>query len=85
MFGVDFELDANAVKADGLSVHAGAAETSGIQFLRPDLVPAAVSGAVDRRGETMADLVRLAREPEWPGYSVHRGWPLRAKRRGRVG
>lgn len=68
VFGVDFELDANAVKADGLSVHAGAAETSGIQFLRPDLVPAAVSGAVDRRGETMADLVRLAREPEWPGY-----------------
>jgi creatinine amidohydrolase/Fe(II)-dependent formamide hydrolase-like protein len=68
VFSVDFGLDAAAVKADGLSVHAGAAETSGIQFLRPDLVPDAVSSAPDRSGETMADLIRLARAPDWPGY-----------------
>lgn len=68
VFTVDFGLDAAAVKADGLSVHAGAAETSGIRFLRPDLVPDAVSNAPDRRGEAMADLIRLARAPDWPGY-----------------
>ena len=61
-------LDADVEKADGFSVHAGAGETSGILFLRPDLVAMGVKTAPDQRGADMNDLVGLAREPQWPGY-----------------
>jgi hypothetical protein len=61
-------LDADVEKIDGFSVHAGAGETSGMLFLRPDLVAAGVKAAPDRRAANMGDLVRLAGEPQWPGY-----------------
>jgi creatinine amidohydrolase/Fe(II)-dependent formamide hydrolase-like protein len=61
-------LDADVEKVEGFSVHAGAGETSGMLFLRPDLVAADVKAAPDRRGANMSDLVRLAGEPQWPGY-----------------
>jgi creatinine amidohydrolase len=54
-------------KEEGLSIHAGAFETSGVLFLRPDLV-GPVTQAKPRPGASFADLQRLAREPDWPGY-----------------
>lgn len=61
-------LDSAVREADGFSVHAGAAETSVMLFLRPDLVSAAVARAEDRKGEDWSALVRIAREASWSGY-----------------
>jgi creatinine amidohydrolase len=54
-------------KEDGLSIHAGAFETSGVLFLRPDLV-GAFHEAKPQTGTSFAGLQRLARQPDWPGY-----------------
>ena len=61
-------LDGVALVEDGFSVHAGAGETSTILFLRPDLVPASQHGAEPRSGADWPALLRIAREPSWPGY-----------------
>lgn len=61
-------LDSAVREADGFSVHAGAAETSVMLFLRPDLVSAAVVRAEDRKGEDWSALVRIARDASWAGY-----------------
>lgn len=61
-------LDPAVREADGFSVHAGAAETSVMLFLRPDFVSAAVARAEDRKGEDWSALVRIAREASWSGY-----------------
>ncbi len=53
---------------DGFSVHAGAIETSGSLFVRPDLVNPAYTKAPPQTGKSWDDLVRLARAPAWPGY-----------------
>lgn len=57
-----------ARNADGFSVHSGLRETSELMFLRPELVAADVIRAPSLRGVNMAGLVRIAREPDWPGY-----------------
>ena len=54
-------------KEDGLSIHAGAFETSGILFLRPDLV-GPISEAKPETGASFQDLAELAKRPDWPGY-----------------
>jgi hypothetical protein len=53
---------------EGFSVHAGGGETSGVLFLRPDLVDPAYRKAAAQTGKSWEDLVALARAPEWPGY-----------------
>ena len=65
---VDRALGEAGRKEDGFTVHAGAVETAGIAFLRPDLVPAAVSNAPVLTASGFPDLVRMARQDGWPGY-----------------
>jgi creatinine amidohydrolase len=64
----DSALDAAAREKDGFSVHAGAAETSEMLFLRSDLVPTSLRQAESRAGTDWPALVRIARESSWPGY-----------------
>lgn len=61
-------LDSVAREADGFSVHAGATETSELLFVRPELVTPGGARAEDYRGSDWSALVRIAREPSWPGY-----------------
>jgi creatinine amidohydrolase len=65
--GNDGGLSEKERNEDGFSVHAGASETSGLLFLRPDLV-GPVGRAQPQSGYGWEDLIRLARAPEWPGY-----------------
>jgi creatinine amidohydrolase/Fe(II)-dependent formamide hydrolase-like protein len=55
-------------EAEGFSVHADADEHSRMLFLKPGLVGAAVRHAPAVIGHEPADLVLLARKPDWPGY-----------------
>jgi hypothetical protein len=55
-------------EAEGFSVHADADEHSRMLFLKPDLVGTAVHDAPAVIGHEPADLVLLARKPDWPGY-----------------
>jgi creatinine amidohydrolase len=61
-------IDVQAREADGFSVHAGAAETSVMLLLRPELVATGVARAEDRSGSDWEALVRIARDTSWPGY-----------------
>lgn len=54
-------------REDGFSVHAGAWETSGLLFLRPDLV-GPIQQAEPHTAQNWDDIVRVARQPGWPGY-----------------
>lgn len=54
--------------AEGFSVHADADEHSRMLFLKSDLVGAAVHQAPAVVAHDPADLVALARKPDWPGY-----------------
>lgn len=62
------ELPAAHAAEDGFAVHAGLRETSDVLFHRPDLVAPGYRNAKSLTGGDMADLVRLAREDDWPGY-----------------
>jgi hypothetical protein len=55
-------------KEEGFTVHAGADETSGLLFLRPELVDPGYHQAPAVTGRDFTDLVRLARQEGWPGY-----------------
>jgi hypothetical protein len=55
-------------EAEGFSVHADADEHSRMLFLKPGLVGTAVRHAPSVIGHEPADLVLLARKPDWPGY-----------------
>lgn len=55
-------------KEEGFTVHAGADETSGLLFLRPELVDSGYRRASAVTGRDFPDLVRLARQDGWPGY-----------------
>lgn len=61
-------LDTATRQEDRFAVHAGAGETSEMLYLRPDLVQAAFGKAEPRAGDDWSALVRLARDPSWPGY-----------------
>jgi creatinine amidohydrolase/Fe(II)-dependent formamide hydrolase-like protein len=64
----DNALDTAARQEDGFSVHAGAAETSEMLFLRPGLVSTSLREAEIRAGADWSALVRIARDSSWPGY-----------------
>lgn len=53
---------------EGLSVHAGAAETAALLFLRPEYVQAGYRTAPPQTGKDWNDLVERALDPDWPGY-----------------
>jgi creatinine amidohydrolase/Fe(II)-dependent formamide hydrolase-like protein len=53
---------------DGFTVHAGLTETSSMLYLVPHLVDNGYSKSVPITGTDMSDLVRIARQPAWPGY-----------------
>jgi len=53
---------------DGFTVHAGLAEHAQVMALRPDLVSAAIKDAPSITAKDFADLVRIAHQPDWPGY-----------------
>jgi creatinine amidohydrolase/Fe(II)-dependent formamide hydrolase-like protein len=55
-------------REDGFTVHAGAGEHSDVMYLRPDLVPGTIKVAQSVTGTSFADLMRFARQPDWPGY-----------------
>lgn len=55
-------------KEDGLPIHSGMDETSMLLALRPDLVSPTYKTARPFSGETMEDLIRIARGEDWPGY-----------------
>lgn len=65
--GGDGGVSESERKEDGFTVHAGADETSGLVFLRPDLV-GSIDSAQPQSGYNWDDLIRLARAPGWPGY-----------------
>ncbi|MDF2774557.1 MAG: crnA 1 [Geminicoccaceae bacterium] len=53
---------------DGFTVHADLRETSYLMALRPDLIPPSVAQAPSFTARDFADLVRIASQPDWPGY-----------------
>jgi creatinine amidohydrolase/Fe(II)-dependent formamide hydrolase-like protein len=53
---------------DGLSIHAGMAETSNLLHLRPDLVDPGYTSAPPVTARGFGDVVAAAREPGWSGY-----------------
>lgn len=55
-------------KEDGLPIHSGALETSGMLFLHPQWVSPEYVRAPTQTATTFDDLVRLARAADWPGY-----------------
>ena len=55
-------LDILVREEDRFAVHAGAGETSGMLYLRPELVQPAFRQAKPQAGEDWSALVRLARE-----------------------
>ena len=57
-----------AVAANGFEAHAGLVEHSWIMTLRPDLVPPGVAQAPSLTGNDLAELIRIACSPDWPGY-----------------
>jgi creatinine amidohydrolase len=60
--------DEPARKENGFLVHADMLETSYTLFLRPSAVQPGYSGAVSYGSSTMADVLRVAERPGWPGY-----------------
>jgi creatinine amidohydrolase len=53
---------------NGLDVHAGANEHSYLLFLQPDLVHPGFVNAKPLTGRSWADLARIVRADDWPGY-----------------
>jgi hypothetical protein len=65
-------LDSIAGKAmaseDGFTVHAGLAEHAQVMALRADLVASSIQNAPSITAKGFPDLVRIAHQPDWPGY-----------------
>jgi creatinine amidohydrolase/Fe(II)-dependent formamide hydrolase-like protein len=65
-------FDGNKTKAqekeDGMKMHAGMSETSGMLYLVPHLVDSGYQQATPYAGQDMEALINLAKSPEWPGY-----------------
>jgi creatinine amidohydrolase len=57
------------LQEDGFTVHAGASEHSSVLFFRPDLAASAYRVAQSYTGKHgIADLIRIAKRNDWPGY-----------------
>lgn len=67
-------LSQEALDEEGFSVHAGVMETSIVMHVRPDLVAHDVTEAEPITGQNFADLIRIAREPNWTGYFGSPRW-----------
>jgi creatinine amidohydrolase/Fe(II)-dependent formamide hydrolase-like protein len=65
-------LDSIAGKAmaseDGFTVHAGLVEHAQVMALRADLVASSIQSAPSITAKDFPDLVRIAHQPDWPGY-----------------
>ena len=65
-------LDSIAGKAlaseDGFTVHAGLAEHAQVMALRGDLVARSIQNAPSITAKDFPDLVRIAHQPDWPGF-----------------
>jgi creatinine amidohydrolase/Fe(II)-dependent formamide hydrolase-like protein len=63
-------LTPTQLQEDGFTVHAGASEHSSVLFFRPDLSASAYRAAQSYTGkkEDLADLRRIAKRDDWPGY-----------------
>lgn len=65
-------LDSIAGKAlaseDGFTVHAGLTEHAQVMALRADLVASSIQNAPSITAKDFPDLVRIAHQPDWPGY-----------------
>jgi creatinine amidohydrolase len=55
-------------KEDGFTIHAGMAETSSMLYLVPHLVDSNYKQATPFTGNTMEDLIEIAKSPKWKGY-----------------
>lgn len=53
---------------DGLKMHAGMDETSGILYLKPDLVSPEFKTAKRLSGDGMKALIEISSQKDWPGY-----------------
>jgi len=67
-YGVLDLFSEDALEEEGFSIHAGAIETSITMYLRPDLVTADVMHAKPMTGQDLEENVRIAKDPNWPGY-----------------
>jgi creatinine amidohydrolase/Fe(II)-dependent formamide hydrolase-like protein len=63
-----------AVMEEGLSIHAGAMETSQVMHLKPELVSDRVTSAEPVTGKDFAELIEIAKDPEWAGYFGSPRW-----------
>lgn len=61
-------LSADALAEEGLTVHAGADETSVLYFLKPDLLAPDYRQAVSWTSHSIPELVQNAKKNGWPGY-----------------
>ena len=52
----------------GRDQHAGVSETSGVLFIRPDLVDPAYRSLPSQRVENRTEMIATASKPTWPGY-----------------
>jgi creatinine amidohydrolase len=52
----------------GRDQHAGVSETSGVLFVRPDLVDPMYRSLPSQRVENRTEMIDTASKPEWPGY-----------------
>lgn len=62
-------------KEDGVSLHGGLDETSLMLYLRPDLVSKDYKRAPIHTGATLDAAMKVAHEPDWPGYVGSRASP----------
>jgi creatinine amidohydrolase/Fe(II)-dependent formamide hydrolase-like protein len=62
------EANPAAVAEDGFTVHAGVSETSRVMFVAPETVDPAVAAAPSVTGGSFADLAKIAKAKDWPGY-----------------
>lgn len=56
------------VESFGRDQHAGVGETSGVLFIRPDLVDPGYRSLPSLRVGNRTEMIEIASRPEWPGY-----------------
>jgi creatinine amidohydrolase/Fe(II)-dependent formamide hydrolase-like protein len=53
---------------DGFTIHAGMAETSSMLYIVPHQVDSGYKNALSLTGNSMEELVQIAKRPDWKGY-----------------
>lgn len=67
-------LPKDAKKEEGLSIHAGATESSQIMYLQPGLVAESISSAEPATGKDFEELLEIAKKTSWAGYFGSPRW-----------